>query len=70
MYKKKRTILNKKEEWNEIMANEMCISVNVVAKLCDISMATDWWEEGSVCGIAAISGSWADTFILVTGDIK
>lgn len=65
MYKKKRTILDKKEEWNE-----MCISVNVVAKLCDISMATDWWEEGSVCGIAAISGFWADTFILVTGDIK
>lgn len=65
MYKKKRTILDKKEEWNE-----MCISVNVVAKLCNISIATDWWEEGSVCGIAAISGSWADTFILVTGDIK
>lgn len=35
MYKKKRTILDKKGEWNEIMANEMCISVNVVAKLCD-----------------------------------
>lgn len=51
------------------MASEMCCR-EVVPR--DISRKGDRLMRGGggVCGIAAISGSWADTFILVTVDIK